>query len=50
MKAKCRKSDPLGNIQIGRTYECTEFGRNIIVGGTGMAVSKEQFNLMFEKV
>ena len=50
MKAKCKKSDPLGNIKVGRTYECTEFGRNVIIGGTGIAVSHEQFNVMFDRI
>lgn len=50
MKARSKKSDLLGWIAVGRVYECTNIDRNVIIGGTGMAISKEQFNEMFEKV
>jgi len=48
MKARCIKSDPLGNLAVGEVYECKEYGRNMIIEGSCMAVSKEQFEEMFE--
>ena len=52
MKAKCIKSDPLGNLAVGEVYECKEYGRNVIIDGScmavRMAVSKELFEEMFD--
>ena len=50
MKAKCIKADPLEWLTVGDTYECKEYGLNVIIEGTGVAVSRVQFKEMFEKV
>ena len=50
MRAKCIKADPLGWLTVGDTYECKEYGLNVIIEGTGVAVSRVQFKEMFEKV
>jgi hypothetical protein len=49
MTAKCIKADPLQWLMVGEEYECKEIGSNVIIEGTGMAVSKEQFAEMFKK-
>ena len=50
MKAKCIKADPLQWLTVGDIYECREIGLNVLIEGTGVAVSQEQFNEMFEEV
>jgi hypothetical protein len=50
MKAKCIKADPLGWLEIGTEYECTERDGVIIITGTGFAMSRECFDVMFDDV
>lgn len=42
-KATCIKADPLGWLEVGRTYDTHDEGNNIIIEGSGMAMSGEQF-------
>lgn len=42
-KATCIKADPLGWLEVGRTYDTHDEGKNIIIEGSGMAMSGEQF-------
>ena len=48
MKAKCIKADPLEVLTVGKEYECKEIGRNVAVCGIGFALSRENFEEMFE--
>jgi hypothetical protein len=50
MKVKCIKNDPLGWIEVGKTYEAREVGQNIIIEGTGFALSGKQFAEMFTTI
>ena len=49
MKAKCIKSDPLGFLTVGKVYECKRIVNNVLICGTGHAMSIDNFNEMFEE-
>lgn len=50
MKAKCIKADPLEWLQVGKVYDCTECGQNVVVRWTGFVLSRENFEELFEIV
>lgn len=50
MKAKCIKADPLGWLQVGKMYDCTECGQNVVVRWTGVVLSRENFDELFEVI
>ena len=50
MKAKCINTDPLGWLQVGAIYDCVDVGVNVIVRGTGVVLSKGNFEEVFEIV
>ena len=50
MKAKCIKTDTLGWLVAGEVYEIEIIGDNYVPVGSGTAISRENFNEMFEEV
>lgn len=47
-KAKCIKADPLQCLEVGKEYKCEEVGQNVVICGTGFALSRENFDEMFK--
>lgn len=50
MLCKCIKSDPLGWLEVGKTYSLYKKCNIYFVEGEGFAVSPESFDEMFEEI
>ena len=50
MKCRCIKSDPMGWLKTGQTYNVYRTHNVYMVDGKGFAVSEESFKIMFEPI
>lgn len=49
-KARCKEGDPLKFVNKDEVYYCQEHGYNVVVCGTGLAMSRDQFDKSFEEI